>query len=48
MVGRTLPFKSRDPPNEDLPNITKQIQQQNEAEQADINKQLRHANVKWL
>ena len=42
MVGRTLPFKPRDKP-EDLPSITEEIQRQNEAEHADIRKQLRHA-----
>jgi len=44
MVGRTLPFKSRDKPDEDLPSITKEIQRQNEAERTDIKKQLAHAN----
>ena len=43
MVARTLPFKQRDPPDEDLPSITKEIQRQNEAEQKDISAQLRHA-----
>jgi len=42
MVGRTLPFK-RDKPDEGLPSITKEIQQQNEADQKDIKKQLAHA-----
>jgi len=44
MVGRTLPFKSRDKPDEDLPSITKEIQRQTEADQKDIKKQLKHAN----
>ena len=43
MVARTLPFKSRDPLDEDLPSITKEIQRRAEAEQKDIGKQLRHA-----
>jgi hypothetical protein len=33
MVARTLPFKARDPPDEDLPSITKEIQRRAEAEQ---------------
>jgi hypothetical protein len=43
MVGRTLPFKPRDKPDEDLPSITKDIERQTEAEQKDIRKQLAHA-----
>ena len=42
MVG-TLPFKSRDKPDEELPSITEEIQRQQEAEQSDIKKQLEHA-----
>jgi hypothetical protein len=42
MVARTLPF-ARDKP-EDLPSIAKEIERQNEADRADIKKQLRHAN----
>ena len=43
MVARTLPFKSRDKPNEELPSISEEIQQQTEADQKDISKQLKHA-----
>ena len=43
MVARTLPFKSRDKPDEDLPSIAEEIQRQNEADQKDIKKQLKHA-----
>jgi len=43
MVARTLPFK-RDKPNEELPSITEEVQRQNEADQKDIKKQLKHAN----
>jgi hypothetical protein len=42
MVG-TLPFKSRDKPDEELPSITEEIQRQQEAEQSNIKKQLAHA-----
>jgi len=42
MVG-TLPFKSRDKPDEELPSITEEIQRQQEAEQSNIKKQLEHA-----
>ena len=44
MVARTLPFKSRDKPDEKLPSISAEMQRQSEAEQADIRKQLAHAN----
>jgi len=43
MVSRTLPFKSRDKPNEELPSITDEMQRQIEADQKDIGKQLKHA-----
>jgi len=43
MVARTLPFKSRDKPNEELPSISDEIQRQTEADQKDIKKQLTHA-----
>jgi len=43
MVARTLPFKSRDKPDEKLPSISAEMQRQSEAEQADIRKQLAHA-----
>ena len=43
MVGRTLPFKARDKPDEELPSITEEIQRQQEAEQSNIKKQLKHA-----
>ena len=43
MVSRTLPFKSRDKPNEELPSITDEMQRQIEADQKDIKKQLKHA-----
>ena len=36
-------MKIRDKPDDDLPNITEQIQRQIEAEQKDIKKQLKHA-----
>ena len=42
MVG-TLPFKSRDNPDEELPSITEEIQRQQEADQSNIKKQLEHA-----
>jgi len=42
MVG-TLPFKSRDKSDEELPSITEEIQRQQEAEQSNIKKQLEHA-----
>jgi len=42
MVGRTLPFKARDKP-EDLPSIAEEIERQIEADQKDISKQLKHA-----
>jgi hypothetical protein len=44
MVVRTLLFKSRDKPNEELPSITEEVQRQTEADQKDIKKQLKHAN----
>jgi hypothetical protein len=44
MVARTLPFKSRDKPNEELPSISGEMQRQIEADQTDISKQLKHAN----
>jgi len=46
MVGRTTPFKSRDKPkpNDPLPSISEEIQQQIEADQKDVKKQLKHAN----
>jgi hypothetical protein len=43
MVARTLPFKSRDKPNEELPSISTEMQRQQEAEQSNIKKQLEHA-----
>ena len=43
MVARTLPFKPRDKPNEELASISKEIQRQTEADQKDIKKQLKHA-----
>lgn len=43
MVARTLPIKARDKPNEDLPSISEEIQRQIEPDQADIKKQLKHA-----
>jgi hypothetical protein len=43
MVARTLPFKSRDKPDEQLPSITDEMQKQAEAEQSNIKKQLEHA-----
>jgi hypothetical protein len=44
MVAHTRPWmKIRDKPDDDLPNITEQIQRQIEAEQKDIKKQLKHA-----
>jgi hypothetical protein len=43
MVARTLPFKSRDKPNEELPSISEEMQRQAEAEQSNIKKQLAHA-----
>jgi hypothetical protein len=42
MVARTLPFK-RAKPNEELPSISAEMQQQIEAAQSDIKKQLKHA-----
>jgi len=44
MVACALPFKSRDKPNEELPSISAEMQQQIEADQKDIKKQLAHAN----
>jgi hypothetical protein len=44
MVARTLPFKSRDKPDEELPSISAEMQKQAEAEQSNIKKQLQHAN----
>ena len=43
MVARTLPFKSRDKPDEKLPSISAEMQRQIEADQKDIKKQLKHA-----
>ena len=43
MVARTLPFKSRAKPNEELPSITGEMQRQTEDAQKDIKKQLEHA-----
>jgi hypothetical protein len=43
MVARTLPFKSRDKPDEQLPSIAEEMQKQAEAEQSNIKKQLKHA-----
>jgi hypothetical protein len=43
MVARTLPFKSRHKPDEELPSISTEMQKQAEAEQSDIRKQLAHA-----
>ena len=43
MVG-TLPFKSRDKPNEQLPSIAEEMQRQIEAAQTDIKKQVKHAD----
>src|SRR5215467_13872910 len=43
MVARTLPFKRRDKPNEELPSISDEMQRQTEADQKDIGKQLKHA-----
>ena len=43
MVARTLPFKSRDKPDEELPSITAEMQRQAEDAQKDIKKQLKHA-----
>jgi len=43
MVARTLPFKSRDKPDEPLPSISEEMQKQAEADQKDIKKQLKHA-----
>ena len=43
VVARSLPFKSRDKPNEELPSISDEMQQQIEADQKDIKKQLQHA-----
>jgi hypothetical protein len=42
MVAHTLPFK-RPKPHEDLPSIAEEIHRQNEADQTDIKKQLKHA-----
>ena len=44
MVARTLPFKSRDKPDKELPSISAEMQWQIEADQKDIGKQLKHAN----
>ena len=43
MVARTLPFKSRDKPDEQLPSIAEEMQKQAEADQKDIKKHLEHA-----
>ena len=43
MVARTLPFKSRDKPDEQLPSIAEEMQKQAEANQSNIKKQLEHA-----
>ena len=46
MVAHTRPWLKpvRDKPNEELPCISEEMQRQAEADQKDINKQLRHAN----
>jgi hypothetical protein len=44
MVARTIPFKPRDKPDEQLPSIAEEMQRQSEADQKDIKKQLKHAN----
>ena len=43
MVARTLPFKPRAKPNEELPSIGAEMHRQIEADQKDIKKQLKHA-----
>ena len=43
MVARTIPFKSRDKPDEQLPSISEQMQRQSEADQSNIKKQFEHA-----
>jgi hypothetical protein len=43
MVARTLPFKSRDKPDGELPSISTEMQRQIEADQKDLKKQLKHA-----
>jgi hypothetical protein len=45
VVARTIPYKQRDkcPPNEQLPNISQEMQKRAEAEQSNIRKQLAHA-----
>jgi len=43
MVARTLPFKSHDKRNAELPSISNEMQRQIEADQKDIKKQLKHA-----
>jgi len=43
MVVRTLPVKSRDKPDGELPSISAEMQRQIEADQKDIKKQLKHA-----
>ena len=43
MVARTLPFKSRDKPDEKLPSISAEMQRQIEADQKDVKKRLAHA-----
>jgi hypothetical protein len=48
MVARTLPFKSPDKPNEELPSISAEMQRQIEAAQTDIKKQVKHATSNWL
>jgi hypothetical protein len=45
MVARTLPFKSRDKPDGELPSINAEMQRQTEADQKDIKKQLKHAQL---
>jgi hypothetical protein len=43
MVAHTLPYKSRDKPDEELPSISAEMQRQIEADQKDIKKQLKRA-----
>jgi len=43
MVAHTLPFKSSDKPDEELPSVSAEIHRQTEADQSDIKKQLKHA-----
>jgi hypothetical protein len=43
VVARTVPFKPRAKPNEELPSISDEMQRQTEADQKDIKRQLEHA-----